>query len=146
MALATKIGQETSSSIRPIIWKFKITSRPLHPTWLDAKTPNMISTKTAGTFQTKVRIGEICVINPPHLPGWCRVVEHMRARGSMPPVFPTRGIIGDSPFPRHARTMAAVVWKSIRRGGVPWSTHCRSCDACHALLHLAAVGLNTKSQ
>jgi hypothetical protein len=29
--------------------------------------------------------------------GWCRVVEHMRARGSMPPVFPTRGIVFREP-------------------------------------------------
>ena len=37
------------------------------------------------------------IIRSMPLPDWCRVVEHMRARRSMPPVFPTRGIVFREP-------------------------------------------------
>lgn len=36
-------------------------------------------------------------IASPALPGWCRVVRNVRARGSTPPVFPTRGILFREP-------------------------------------------------
>ena len=93
--------------------------------------------RPADPDQSDRPIPEFFIIHPMPLPGWCRVVEHMRAQASMPPVFPTRVILFQEP-PDEGRiraqhtcaplrlfrpeqlflhAMAYAVWRAIEKSG-----------------------------
>jgi hypothetical protein len=52
---------------------------------------------TSPEIRTLAPQSDCCGSLPPSLPGWCRVVRNVRARGSTPPVFPTRGVVFREP-------------------------------------------------